>query len=102
VVDFLAGGTAAEGLGRVPLPPARALKLGRDLLDALEAAHRRGVVHRDVKPANVFLVGERAVLVDFGIAKRQATAGSGADDALPGTQPGTVLRTLDYMPPQPA
>jgi len=78
------------------------LKLGRDLLDALEAAHRRGVVHRDVKPANVFLVGERAVLVDFGIAKRQATAGRGADDALPVTQPGTVIGTLDYMPPEQA
>src|SRR2546422_478836 len=81
VMDFLVGETVADGLVRGPLPPARALKLGRDLLDALEAAHRRGVVHRDVKPANVFLVGERAVLVDFGIAKRQATAGRGADAA---------------------
>jgi len=102
VMDFLVGETVADGLVRGPLPPARALKLGRDLLDALEAAHRRGVVHRDVKPANVFLVGERAVLVDFGIAKRQATAGRGADDALPVTQPGTVIGTLDYMPPEQA
>src|SRR5207245_79408 len=102
VMDFLVGETVADGLVRGPLPPARALKLGRDLLDALEAAHRRGVVHRDVKPATVFLVGEPGVLVDFVIAKRQATAGRGADDALPVTQPGTVIGTLDYMPPEQA
>src|SRR5256885_15398634 len=58
VMDFLVGETVADGLVRGPPPPARGLKLGRDLLDALEAAHRRRGVDRGVKAANACLAGE--------------------------------------------
>src|SRR3989475_1353000 len=65
---------------------------------ALGAAHEQGVVHRDVTPSNVCVVGGRAVLVDFGIAKSATTAPE--DPAL--TAPGAVMGTLDYMPPEQA
>src|SRR5579884_3885310 len=95
VMDFLEGQTLATRLRDGPLSPTEALKLGRDLLDALAAAHRHGVVHRDVKPANVFVVDGRAVLVDFGVAKPLGAA-SGAD----ATAPGAVVGTFRYMAPE--
>src|SRR5437879_11958261 len=68
-MDFVDGETLSDRLVRGPLGPLEALKLGRDLLDALQEAHERLVVHRDIKPSNVFFVGGRALLVDFGIAE---------------------------------
>ena len=97
-MEYLSGETVATRLLHGPLPLEEARKLGRDLLDALGAAHEKGVVHRDVKPSNVFVVGGRAVLVDFGIAKSATTAPE--DPAL--TAPGAVVGTLDYMPPEQA
>ncbi len=70
-MDWLQGPTLAQELERGPLSLAGTLQLGRRLASALSHAHGRGVVHLDVKPANVLLVAgaaERAVLVDFGIA----------------------------------
>ncbi len=52
-----------------PLSPARAAQVGLDVLAALRAAHRLGIVHRDVKPSNILMAPDRAVLVDFGIAQ---------------------------------
>src|SRR3989475_7473730 len=78
VMDFVDGETLADRLVRGPLRPQEALKLGRDLLDALQVAHERLVVHRDIKPSNVFFAGGRALLVDFGIAKPvSGTSGGG-------------------------
>jgi hypothetical protein len=96
VMDFVSEGTLSERLTRGPLPQQEALKLGRDLLDALEPVHDQGVVHRDIKPSNIFLIGNRAVLTDFGIARpTQDPADITVTDAgLTGT-PG-------YMPPEQA
>jgi len=70
VMDYLAGDTVQSLLEKSgPLAVDGARKLGRDLLKALEVAHQNGVIHRDVKPANVFFDGERGVLTDFGIAR---------------------------------
>ncbi len=69
VMDYMEGATLADALRRGPMSVGAAVKLGRDLLDALEEVHKRGIVHRDIKPANVFLLGRRALLGDFGIAK---------------------------------
>src|SRR3989442_326313 len=71
VMDYLAGDTVQSRLEESgPLSVRDARKLGRDLLEALEIAHQNGVIHRDVKPANVFFHGEPGVLTDFGIARR--------------------------------
>lgn len=94
VMDYMDGETLADALRRGPMGVDDVVKLGRDLLDALEAVHDRDVVHRDVKPGNIFLIGKRALLGDFGIAKQD----SGSDQTL--TQPGGVIGTPSYMAPE--
>ncbi|HYX43584.1 MAG TPA: protein kinase, partial [Acidimicrobiales bacterium] len=87
----LADVVALEG----PLPSARAAAIGLELLDALAAAHDRGLVHRDVQPSNVFLDGERTRLADFGVASvvddpRISTAGAVAPFYLAPEQSGNA------------
>ncbi|MFC5185281.1 serine/threonine-protein kinase [Actinomadura harenae] len=77
-----------------PLPPARVAAIGLDLLDALRHAHAAGVVHRDVKPGNVLVRDDRAVLTDFGIA---SIAG---DETL--TRTGVVVGSPAYLAPEQA
>lgn len=93
-MQYLEGETVAVRLGRGPLPRMDARKVGRDLLDALGEAHSHGVIHRDVKPSNVFWDGKSAVLVDFGIAKRVTPGGE------PLTEPGVRPGTRSYMAPE--
>jgi protein kinase-like protein len=90
-MDYLGGETLAQRLRAGPLRPEEALSLAHDALSALEDAHRHGVVHRDVKPSNIFLVAGRAVLVDFGISKSVTE---------PPTLPGHLLGTPEYMAPE--
>ena len=102
VMEYLEGESLGAFIKReAPMSPARILPLMDPVLSALGAAHARGIVHRDVKPQNVFLAvgpdGETLPkLIDFGIAKRLADA----DMGLTGT--GTVLGTPAYMAPEQA
>lgn len=102
VSKLLDGETLAERMARkgAPLSPVDAERLVREILEALAAAHDAGVVHRDVKPANVFLAtegasgGERVVLLDFGLARRPD------DPSLTAT--GHFLGTPCYASPEQA
>jgi serine/threonine protein kinase len=84
----LADVVAASG----PLPPAAVAAIGLDLVNALQAAHRAGVLHRDVKPANVMMADGRAVLTDFGIATVDE------DPAL--TSTGMLVGSPAFMAPE--
>lgn len=95
VMAYLEGETLRDRLVTGPLPPDEVASVARDLLAALEAVHAAGIVHRDVKPENVFLAGDRAILTDFGIAK-------GGVDGESLTRTGHRVGTPGYMPPEQA
>jgi len=75
-----------------PLDPQRAVSIVEQVADALDAAHRVGLVHRDVKPSNIVLDGDFAYLIDFGLARAVT------DTEL--TVTGTAVGTMDYMAPE--
>jgi serine/threonine protein kinase/Tol biopolymer transport system component len=93
--------------GSVPIP--RTVDIGIQLADALDAAHKKGIVHRDIKPGNIF-VTERgtAKILDFGLAKLlKDTDGSGGGETIGDstnllTSPGTAVGTIAYMSPEQA
>src|SRR5437868_1356587 len=91
IMELLRGRTLAEALREQgPMPPAQAARIGADLLEALTAAHSRGLQHRDVKPANVFLTDSgRVVLTDFGIATQEGASPLTRDGLLNGS-PGFI------------
>jgi len=102
VMELLRGETLRERLQRAPLPPEDALGIGRDVADALSAAHAEGIVHRDIKPANIFLTvrGETKVL-DFGLARVAMPQAEGTElPTVTVTEPGRVMGTLAYMSPE--
>lgn len=95
VMEYVAGETLAERLWRGPLPTAEALSVATSIAEALGHAHHRGVVHRDVKPANVILGADGSVRVtDFGIARIR--------DEPAVTKRGHVMGTAFYMAPEQA
>jgi TolB-like protein len=104
VMPYVEGETLRERLAREgPLPVADAVRLVRELADALGYAHAHGVVHRDLKPENVLLSGGHAVVADFGIAKALAAATLGGPGIAVGTGTagtGTAIGTPAYMAPE--
>jgi tRNA A-37 threonylcarbamoyl transferase component Bud32 len=103
VMEFIEGESLDRVLARTgALEPRFAMKVLASLLDALGAVHRTGVVHRDVKPANVMLTSGGVVLADFGIARSPESLGLTAADALMGTVPYLAPELFHAEPPTPA
>ncbi|MEU6999534.1 serine/threonine-protein kinase [Nonomuraea sp. NPDC046570] len=75
-----------------PLPPRQVAEIGRQILGALRAVHAKGILHRDVKPSNVLVTEDRAVLTDFGLAALEGDASI--------TQAGIVLGSAGYIAPE--
>src|SRR5580704_911410 len=73
VMECVEGETLAKRLEHGPLPLEQVLKLGAQIADALDKAHRSGVVHRDLKPGNIMLTSGEAKLLDFGLAKQTSS-----------------------------
>ena len=104
VTELLEGETLRQRLTRERLPWRRSVEIAVSVAEGLAAAHGKGIIHRDIRPENVFLTEDGQVKVlDFGLARlgvsRAATAGS-TTVSKPGTAAGTVLGTLGYMAPE--
>jgi Tol biopolymer transport system component len=105
VMEYLEGETLAARLTRGALPLDQVLRFASEIAGALAAAHRRGLVHRDLKPGNVMLTRDGARLLDFGLAKPSPILpGGGHVGDLTVTTPisahGTVAGTYPYMAPE--
>ena len=101
VTELLEGETLRTRLMRGPIPTRRALDIVAQIARGLAAAHDRGIVHRDVKPDNLFLTADgRVKILDFGIATGAATREEGQSTAAALTTPGTVIGTQTYMSPE--
>jgi serine/threonine-protein kinase len=102
VMDLVEGETLGQRLAEGPLDPAHLRALADSLLGALHVAHEAGVVHRDVKPSNIFVSEGRIVLADFGIAKTltssERSTESGEDETL--TREGRFIGTPAYSSPE--
>ena len=98
VMEYVDGETLDRSLTRKPMPIVRALNCAAEIADALDAAHRQGVVHGDVKPENIMLTASGVKLLDFGVA-RLAAAPPPSDNRT-ATDDGVIMGTTPYMAPE--
>ena len=100
VTEYISGAGLDERIGKRPLPPKEVLELGSQMMSGLEAAHREGVIHRDLKPGNIRLDRDGQLkILDFGLAKVNAARDASAETASLETSL-SAGGTLPYMPPE--
>src|SRR5579872_1822962 len=114
VMEFLEGQSLRDRISGKPLPIPELVDLAMQICDALQAAHAKGIIHRDIKPGNIFVTaGDQIKILDFGLAKllnEPHSAGSGAAitdkdstvTELTITRPGSLMGTLAYLSPEQA
>ncbi len=101
VLEYIPGETLAERIARKPLTMEEALSIGRQIAEAVSAAHKKGVVHRDLKPGNIKITPDGQVKVlDFGLAKPSSSEDIKSD--VTATEPGRIVGTPAYMSPEQA
>jgi len=106
VMEHLEGETLGARLDRGPLAKEELLQVATQIADALDKAHRQGLVHRDLKPSNVMLTKSGAKLLDFGLARSTGLAGDASGlsrsptMSRPLTAEGTIVGTYQYMAPE--
>jgi len=109
VMEYLEGESLADRLHKGSLPLEQFLKIGIEICEGLENAHRSGVIHRDLKPGNIMLTKNGPKLMDFGLAKARLTAPPSSSltasfgtpaASQPLTAKGTVVGTFQYMSPE--
>ena len=111
VLEYIDGESLADRLRKGPLSVDQAIRYATQIAAALDAAHRRGILHRDLKPGNVMITSAGVKLLDFGLAKVTAAAGIGPAShgtslsapvtvTTPLTSQGTILGTFQYMAPE--
>ena len=101
VMELLEGESLADRLNKGPLPLEQVLRYSIQIAQALEKAHKAGVVHRDLKPGNIMLTKSGAKLLDFGLAKPISAFNiDGATVQKPLTEEGMIVGTFQYMAPE--
>jgi len=104
VEEFVEGESLARVIKRGGLSESEICRIARAVADALAEAHAKGIVHRDIKPDNIIVAGNRVKVLDFGIAKQVGVVGAPASETPTAfvTQQGMILGTIHYMSPEQA
>src|SRR5262249_36836522 len=110
VMELVPGDTLAERIQRGPIPVEEALGIAKQIAEALEAAHEQGIIHRDLKTANIKVREDGTVKVlDFGLAKAMEPVGTSSVNvsqsptlSMQATQAGVIFGTAAYMSPEQA
>jgi len=104
VEEFVEGESLARVIRRGGLSESEICRIARAVADALAEAHAKGIVHRDIKPDNIIVAGNRVKVLDFGIAKQVGVVGATSSETPTAfvTQQGMILGTIHYMSPEQA
>src|SRR5712691_4562135 len=103
VMEYVAGEPLTKLIQRRAMSEADVCRVGRGVAEALAEAHEKGIVHRDIKPDNIIVNGQRVKVLDFGIAKRVGVESSTSESPTAFmTQQGIIVGTVHYMSPEQA